>query len=155
MNVYTVSFFGHRTISNPARVEERLEKIIVDIVNTKEKVRFLVGEEGFFDMICSFITHRIMKELDRGNAELVLVLPYMRANYRKYPESFLSFYNEVEICEESSKAYPKAAIGIRNRSMIDRSELIICCIERNEGGAYTAMKYAKKQQKEIINIAEP
>lgn len=154
METYTVSFFGHRTVSNPARVRDRLKEIIKDIITTKENVKFLVGEEGFFDIMCWALICDIKKELDCKNTSLVLVLPYMRANYRKHPEKFLKNYDEVEICEESSKAYPKAAIGIRNKKVIDRSDLVVCCIERNEGGAYTAVKYAKKQQKNIINIAE-
>ena len=40
-----------------------------------------------------------------------------------------------------------------NRVMLDRSDLVICCIERNKGGAYQTMQYAQKQGKEIINIA--
>ena len=38
--------------------------------------------------------------------------------------------------------------------MIDRSQLLICYVEHNKGGAYTAMKYAEKLGSEIINLAE-
>ena len=36
--------------------------------------------------------------------------------------------------------------------MVDRSDLLICCIERDKGGAYQTMQYARRQGKEIINI---
>ena len=84
----------------------------------------------------------------------MLVLPYERAEYRDNMESFLTYYDEVEICPESAKAHFKAAIGIRNRAMVDRADLVICAVERESSGAYTAMKYAEKQEKRIINLAE-
>ena len=65
-----------------------------------------------------------------------------------------SYYDEVQICSESAQAHPKAAISIRNRAMIDKSDLVICCIEHNSGGAYMAVKYAQKLGKPIINLIE-
>ncbi len=36
--------------------------------------------------------------------------------------------------------------------MIEQSDLVIIYIERKEGGAYTAMKYAEKLNKKVINL---
>ena len=47
----------------------------------------------------------------------------------------------------------KAAMQIRNREMVDRADLVLCCIERKSGGAYQTVLYAKKQNKQIINLA--
>ena len=41
---------------------------------------------------------------------------------------------------------------IRNQEMVDRSDLVIFCVERSSGGAYQTMKYAIKNQKNIINL---
>ena len=51
------------------------------------------------------------------------------------------------------KTHPKGAITKRNRWMVEQADLLICYIEREEGGAFTALKYAKKQKKTIINLA--
>ena len=67
---------------------------------------------------------------------------------------YLAYYDEVEICSESAGAHFKAAITIRNKSMVDRADLIICAVERKQGGAWTAVKYAKDQGKEVINLFE-
>ena len=32
--------------------------------------------------------------------------------------------------------------------------MVICCIEHNSGGAYTAVKYAKKLDKKVVNVAQ-
>ena len=68
--------------------------------------------------------------------------------------SFRDNYDEIEICQNSAEAHYKSAIQIRNRQMIDRSDLIVCCIEHNSGGAYQTIQYARNQKKEIINLAD-
>lgn len=69
-------------------------------------------------------------------------------------KNFLDYYDEVEICAESSEAHYKSAIQIRNRNMVDRSDLIVCCIQHTGGGAYKTIQYAKKKNCKIINLAE-
>ena len=154
MNTYTVSFFGHRQISNPLLVKERLEKIVSELIKTKEYVEFLVGRDGEFDIMAAAVVRRTAKKLDYGNSALVLVLSYMTAEYRDNRQSFHEYYDEVEICAESAKAHFKAAIGIRNKSIADRSDLLVCCVEHNSGGAYQTARYAKKREKQIMNIAD-
>jgi hypothetical protein len=58
------------------------------------------------------------------NSSLVLVLPYMTAD-----------------CAN-------------NRVMVDRSNLVICCIERKAGRTYQTIRYAEKKGKCIVNIAD-
>ncbi len=154
MNIFTVSFFGHREINHIIDVEVRLEKIIRDLISQREYVDFLVGKDGEFDQLVSSTVRRIAKKYDYGNTSLILVLPYMKAEYRDNEQSYLDYYDEVEICEKSSEAHFKNAIQIRNRSMIDRSDLVVCCIQHKSGGAYKTVRYAEKQNCKIINVAD-
>ena len=48
--------------------------------------------------------------------------------------------------------HPKSAITLKNRWVVDFSDLVIVYVEKSKGGAYTAMKYAEKQNKKIINL---
>ena len=38
--------------------------------------------------------------------------------------------------------------------MIDRSDLIVCYIDHNSGGAYQSVQYALKQGKEVTNLVD-
>ena len=154
MDIYTVSFFGHRHIEQGSLVEERLESLLYDLITGKEYVEFLIGRDGEFDLLASSVIKRCIKKYGRGNTSLVLVLPYMRAEYRDNEAAFLDYYDEVEICEESARAHFKAAIQIRNRCMVDRSDLVVCCIQHKSGGAYRTIQYAEKQGKKIVNLAD-
>ncbi len=155
MDICTVSLFGHRELSQPFMTEERLERVISHLITHKDFTEFLIGRDGEFDILAASVIKRSAEKYDYGNCSMTLVLPYMKAEYRKNQKHFLEYYDEVEICSESSSAYFKAAIQIRNKHMIDRSNLVICYAERKSGGAYGALKYALDSKKPVINLAEP
>jgi predicted Rossmann fold nucleotide-binding protein DprA/Smf involved in DNA uptake len=37
--------------------------------------------------------------------------------------------------------------------MVDRADLIVCCIEHENGGAWHTVQYAMEQGKTVINLA--
>ena len=154
LDIYTVAFFGHRYIDNLFKVEEFLEEQIRKLINEKEYVDFLVGRNGDFDQCASSTVLRVRKNVRDDNSSLILVLPYPTAEYLNNETYFHDYYSDVEISYAASKAHPKSAIQIRNREMVDRADLIICFVERNSGGAYKTIEYAKKQNKIVVNLAE-
>ena len=151
---YTVSFFGHRIIEDFNRVEKKAETLICDLILQKEYVEFLVGRGGDFDQIVFSAVKRLQRRIRADNSSLVCVLPYPTAELRNYEESFSAYYDEIEICDAAQNSYPKRAYQIRNRQMVDRSDLVVFCVEHRSGGAYQTMRYAQKQGKQIINLAE-
>lgn len=154
LDIYTVAFFGHRYIDDMFKVEELLEEQIRKLINEKEYVDFLVGRNGDFDQCVSSTVLRVRKNVRDDNSALVLVLPYPTAEYLNNEVYFHDYYTDVDIAHAASKAHPKAAIQTRNREMVDRADLVICFVEKNFGGAYKTIEYAKKQNKTIINIAD-
>ena len=153
INIYTVSFFGHRSIDDPLEAEKKLDRILCDLISTKEYVEFLIGREGQFDILASSSIKRAIKKYSYGNTSFVLVLPYLKAEYRDNEKYYLDYYDEIEICDISAKSHYKSAIQIRNRSMVDRSDLVICYVKHKSSGAYKTITYAEKQKRNIINIA--
>ncbi len=115
---------------------------------------FLVGRNGEFDKYVASAIRQIKKASLKYNCELILVLPYLTAEFLNNKASFENYYDSVILSHTASKAHPKSAIQIRNKDMVDQADLIICYIENNFGGAYKAIKYAEKQKKKIINLAE-
>ncbi len=153
-SVYTVCFFGHRVIDDFRSAEIAVERIIADVVNKHEFVEFLVGREGDFDQIVSSSVIRYKKNHNAGNCSLTWVMPYIKADYIRNQKSYDSYYDSVEICEQSAQAHPKAAIQIRNRAMIDRSDLCVFYVVKKSGGAYQSFKYAEKNGARVINLPQ-
>ncbi len=154
MNIYTVCFFGHREIERASEIEKRLDKLLHDIIIQNEYVNFLIGRDGNFDILASAAIKRAINSYSYGNTHFTLVLPYLKAEYRDNKEYFLDYYDEVEVCEESAKAHFKSTIQVRNRNLVDRSDLVVCCIQHKSGGAYQTIQYAKKQGKKVVNLSE-
>lgn len=153
MNIFTVSFFGHRMIDRPYLIEQQLEELIRGLLREKEYVEFLVGRDGDFDQLVSSSVRRCKRAIRDDNSALVWVMPYVTAEYRDNEDAFHNYYDDVEVCSASAGGHFKGAHQTRNREMVDRSELVVFCVERETGGAYQTMRYAEKKGKTIINLA--
>lgn len=151
---YTVSFFGHRIIEDFSWAEIKAEALIRNLILQKEYVEFLVGRNGDFDQIVSSTVKRLQRRIRDDNSALVWVLPYTTAELRNHEESYRTYYDEIEICDAAENSHPKRAYQIRNRQMVDRSDLVVFYVEHNFGGAYQTMRYAQEKGKRIINLAE-
>lgn len=152
LDIYTVSLFGHSRMTNVADTEKALDRLVRELIKTKEYVEFLVGRKGDFDILAASVIRTARNELDYGNCSLALVLPYSTSEYRRNKKSFEEYYDEVEICGESAYAHFKSAYRICNHSMVDRSDMVICCIKHETGGTYQTVEYAIKQKKPVKNI---
>ena len=138
---YTVSLFGHREIDNLIKLEECLTPILRKLIQAKPFVSFLIGRNGEFDIYTASVIKRMRTELEKSKSDITLVLPYPVANLNFYE----AYYNSIVIPETVCGAHPKSAIILRNRWMIDHSDLVIFYVSHKRGGAYAALKYAEKQ----------
>lgn len=154
MNTYTVSFFGHRVIENALEIENRLEQLIRTLLWEHDYVEFLVGRDGEFDQLVSSAIRRCKREYRSDNSAHIWVLPYLTAEFRDNEESFRDYYDEIVVCEAAAGSHYKNAHQTRNRAMVDRSDLVVFCIQHESGGAWQTLKYAKKQGIPCININE-
>ena len=152
LSLYTVCFFGHRQVDDFQSAEQAVEKIIEKLLQEHEFVEFLVGRDGEFDQIVSSTILRLKKRTDNANCSLTWVMPYPKADYINNQENYDSYYDFVEICEQSVHAHPKAAIQIRNRKMVDLSDLCVFYVTRKNGGAYQTFRYAETTGIPIINL---
>ena len=69
--VFTVSFFGHRTIENYREVEQQVSLIVRSLIQEHEYVEFLVGRDGDFDQIVSSEVRRVKQEVFDANSSLI------------------------------------------------------------------------------------
>ena len=148
MNIFTVSLFGHRRIDDLRQIEAHLAPLIKELIRTKSYVAFLIGRNGEFDEFATSVIKHVQKEVGKENSDITLVLPYTVANIEYYEK----YYDSIIIPENVYGAHPKSAITLKNRWMIEQSDLVITCVEREKGGAFTAMKYAEKLNKKLINL---
>ena len=142
--IYRVSFIGHRVVEHYQIVEEQLERIVRDLIRTKEFVEFYIGRNGDFDIFAASVIKRLQHDLGKDNNSLILVIPYPVADM----EDLEKYYDEVWFPDELSGVHFKSAITKRNEWFVDHSDLLVAYVTRNHGGAYECLK--KAQQKGIV-----
>ena len=115
-------------------------------------MEFFIGRDGDFDLLMASVIQKAKKHVGSENSSMIWVLPYLTADFQKNENEYYQYYNDIEVCEESAAAHPKSAFKIRNRSMIDRADLVVFYMEHESGGNYEAWKYAKECGKTIIYL---
>ena len=141
---YRVSFIGHRQVEHFWNVEKQVDKIVRDLIRTKEFVEFYVGRNGEFDIMVASVIKRAQRDLGKANNTLILVVPYQIANL----EDMEKFYDEVWYPDELYGVHYKSAITKRNEWFVNHSDLLVAYVIRESGGACECMKRA--QQKGIL-----
>lgn len=145
-----IAFFGHSDFCEGTKYKEKMITTIESLVENKT-VEFYLGNYGGFDKFC----YNCCREYKTKNekSSLVFVTPYIDSGYHARLKSASESYDLIIYPEIESK--PKRfAIVYRNRFMVESADVIICYIKRNRGGAYQAVKYAKRLGRTIINLAE-
>ncbi len=148
MEIYRVSFIGHREIEHHREIEERLTEIITDLLRTTEFVEFQIGRNGEFDTFAASCIKRIQKDFGNHNSALVLVLPYAVADIEYYEK----YYDDIIIPEEAGKAHFKSAITKRNQWLVDNADMLIAYVRRDTGGAATCLRQAEKAKIRIERV---
>ena len=149
-NTYKVVLFGHRDFNEHRTLDEQLYPLLKDLIRTKPYVEIYIGRNGAFDIYAATVVKRVQNAVGKANNALICVLPYPERDIEYYG----NYYDSVMIPECIGNSHPKGAITARNRWMIEQASLFICYVEREDGGAYTALKYATKLGKQIINLAK-
>ena len=150
MDIYRVTFIGHRIIPNLAAVEDRLEELAFELLRQKEFVVFYVGHQGDFDRAVASAVKRAQKRFGHHNSELTLVLPYPC----KDSVYFEAYYDQLLYPVDKSTHF-KAAITRRNQWMMENADLLIAYVDHPSGGAHRALTHAQKRGVEVWNLANP
>lgn len=149
----TCTFLGHREVYQSS-IAMRLEGEIEKLLQTDNEFIFLNGDRGQFDRMCVGAVQAAKRRYTEKSITLVLVLPYMSNRINANKEYYQFYYGIIIIPEEADTAHYKAAIQIRNRWMVDRADIVLSYICREYGGAFTAVRYAKRLGKPVINLAD-
>ena len=139
----TVVFIGHNECYE--MFIEKLESTIISCIENGA-THFISGGQGGFDRICAGTVNRL-----KGKYPFIknlLVIPYLSFNIFDK-----ELFDEVIYPDGFEKYYFKAAIIEKNKYMVDNSQIAICYVKREYGGAYKTYTYAKKKNLEIINLA--
>ena len=150
----TCTFAGHREAYLP-NLEKYVEAVIEKILLTDSEFLFLNGGMGKFDGICASAVRAAKSRHPEIKITLALVMPYFIERLNEDKEYYRISYDKIIIPAELDNAHYKAAIGRRNRWMVDRADILIAYVCHDFGGAYQTYRYALRRKKETVNLALP
>ena len=161
----SVCFIGHRKIECTPELRERLQSILLDLVENGT-TNFIFGDHSAFDSLC----YELVTELKEKYPEI------KRINFRKdyedtddYTMQFLIAGYEESICPKGVGSAGRASYVERNQAMIRESDVCIFYYDKNyqpnrrktsrrdlfdyqpKSGTALAFQYAKSKKKTIIN----
>lgn len=140
------TLFGHRDFSDDKSGYE-IKKMIIKIIKEQGIDTFYIGYNGKFDRFAAKLIHEIKKDFPHVKSYMIL----SRLDQKIY------IYDKIDIDKEFDGtifapvefAYPRFAISKRNEWMIDEAEIVLLYVKYDYGGAYNALKYAKRKKKLI------
>lgn len=141
------SAFGHREL-----YENKGDALFVSVFEAyKQGCRYYyTGYMGDFDRQFAYAVKRLKSEY--ADVKLIIVKPYFSNTINTMKKEYESLFDDILIPNEIKGTFYKTAITMRNRWIIDHSDIIIFFLKRDYGGAYNALKYAKKAGKQIVEI---
>lgn len=147
-------FIGHRQLRDKSYVELKLRQTILSLLDSGVD-SFMFGSKGEFNDLAYDVLNAV--RIENGyNFKIV----YIRAEYpnanEEYCSNLLNYYDEIYMPPHLGKA-GRAVYVLRNYYMIDRSDIVVVYLEdvvQNNSGTQIAFNYAKKKNKQIINVAK-
>lgn len=139
------AFFGHK--DTPESVKPTLELAVKQIIERYPDTTFYVGNNGNFDrMVLS-----VLKSLSQNfpTVSYAVILAYLPTEKDELYSSLPTIYPEGIECVPK-----KYAISYRNDWIVKKSDMVICYIKHNYGGAAKFVEKAKRMGKTVYNIAD-
>ena len=153
---YVVSFFGHDEVISPQYIIYKIRKLIHRIIRINEHTIFIIKPDMRFDGLAYYAIRMERRYLDLGYSEIIEIPPYKK--HRFTPDTNFKPKPRDKNCCRKEYRFPRglSADEVRCRSIVDRSDMIICYIDDVEDIAYSSVLYAynHKHKRKFVNLAD-
>lgn len=151
MKETSVCFTGHREI--PSNRYEIIRQALIDVIKELAEsgyTDFYAGGAYGFDMLASLCVLELKKEYD---IRLHIILPYKRFvnrcnSYERYRQNEL--LEQADSTECLFERYLPGCFHTRNRKLVDSSSVCVAYLEKESGGTFYTVNFAKENGLEII-----
>lgn len=130
-------------ISDKNAVKEKLRQLIEGLILNGADT-FYLGGYGDFDRISAAVVKELQAKYPHIRAVLVLAYLRERGDLEQYDETIYPPLENVP---------PRYAIAHRNRWMADNADAVVAYVNRRFGGAAAALRYARRKNKILCDLA--
>ena len=143
--MYSCAFFGHRRY-NYTEQEGMIREAIEKLINEHNVTQFFSGNRGAFDYLCVKIVNELKK--DYKNLHVTQVFSYIPQKVTR--DETRIFDDSLYLLERAVP--PKYAIIETNKKIVEKADYILSGVTHDWGGAATAIAYARKKQKTVLDL---
>ena len=150
-------FTGHRDLStgDVDRIREYLKYEIERLYTENGVTVFYAGGATGFDALASEAV--IERRAVHPGIRLVIVIPH-KEQAKHWNTEEKAQYAHIKSSADKviclAEHYYRGCMQRRNRYMVDRSSICICYMTKDTGGTVYTVKYARKQELSVTNLAE-
>ena len=143
------TFCGHSNLHGKYDVIKQECYTVVERLINSGNEEFLIGDYGRFDALAAAVCLALRNKYP--HITVCLVVPYYRPHLDDYTRERYAKFDTV-ITPELEGTPHKFRIIKANEYMVDQSDTVIAYV-KYDGGAATALAYARKRKRQIINLA--
>lgn len=143
--MYSCVFFGHRRY-NYTEQEGIIKEAIEKLINEHNVTQFFSGNRGEFDYLCV----KIVNELKRDYKNLRVTQFFSYIPQKVARDKTRIFDDSLYLLERAVP--PRYAIIETNKKIVEKADYILSGATHDWGGAATAIAYAYKKQKNVIDL---
>lgn len=143
----TCTCFGNRKFIWTDEYREKLQKILLNLIQNENVTKFFCGYRGNFDKGFANAVGNLREFFPQIRNTYVL-------SYRPNEEFELPncFDDSVYLLER--QVPQRLAIIETNKCMVNKSDIVVAGINYRYGGSYAACEYAYKRKKIIISLTD-
>ena len=154
-NYRTVCFTGHRrfTPEEEQNVQARLDAAVRDLIENRGTVTFRTGGALGFDTMAAYTVLGYRLLYPHVRLELYLPCPDQTRGWK--PGDVESYNNIKEHAARVFVARPyyfSGCMHVRNRMLVNGSDLCVAYCRKHEGGTAYTMDYARRQYVEVMHL---
>lgn len=153
----TVCFTGHRTYKPNEAEEKRLYAAIEELILQGYCIFAAGGARGFDQEACEAVL-KLKEKYPQIKLKLILPFKNQFEHEGDWLDTSIELYKKhIESADETEILYDSYKRGCyyqRDRALVDCSLVCVAYCRRKNGGAAYTLRYARENNKKIINIAE-
>ncbi|MDD6262738.1 MAG: SLOG family protein [Clostridiales bacterium] len=153
----SVGFTGHRILSAEERIAAAagLRKTVEELISRGAENFFAGGALGFDTLAAQAV---LAFRSAGAKVRLHLLLPFPEQDRRWSPADkavYRSILGVADSAEYFCDRYLPGVYHLRDRAIVERSEIIVAYLNRSTGGTAYTVSVAGDMGREIINLALP
>ena len=148
-------FTGHREMSvlPPEEIDAKLTNKLIDLIENEGFTDFRAGGARGFDSFAAMVVLKLKKKYPHIKLHLILPCKGQENRFSPIEKQIYSFALEnADSVTYIQERYSEGVMFVRNRALVDGSDLCIAYLEKLRGGTYQTVNYARKQGVKTINV---